>query len=121
MSTQSREGDRFKLGKENSVEGGTSRVDYVLLVDDGESGFYVRQNRISHAQSWQFITAVRHRVIVGSCLIPRIFAEVSTRFPISYNSYFNEICIDRFVFRSETDGMAASYLMTIILFLLTRQ
>ncbi len=97
---------------ENSVEDGSSKVDYVLLVDDRESA-------LCEAKS----PSVMHKVgellpergieltwCRGQSLIPRIFTKVRTPSPISYNTGFKKICIGRFVSRSETNGMVVSYL-----------
>jgi hypothetical protein len=103
---------RFKTDKENSVEGGSSKVDFVLLVNDNKLA-------LCEAKS----PSVMHKVgrllpergieltwFRGQSLIPKFFANVSTSFPITYNTGFKKICIGRFVFRSETYGMAVCYL-----------
>jgi hypothetical protein len=103
---------RCKGDKQNSVEGGNSKVDYVLLVDDDKQA-------LCEAKSPSVMHKVgpllpRHGIELkwsrGQTLIQKIFAKVSTPFPISYNTGFKKICIGRFVFRSETNGMAVSYL-----------
>ena len=82
-------GHGFVTNKENTVEGGTSKVDYVLLVDDNKLA-------LCEAKS----PSVMHKVgeelpergfkldwIRGQTLIPKIFTKVSTRSPISYNTF----------------------------------
>ena len=83
---------RFKTNKENSVEGGTSKVDYVLLVNDDKRA-------LCEAKS----PSVMHRVgellpkrgielmwIRGQSLISKNFANVGTPSPISNNTGFKK-------------------------------
>jgi hypothetical protein len=105
-------GHSFRDVKEHSVGEGGSKVDYVLLVDDD-------MQVLCEAKSPSVMHKVgpllpRHGIELkwsrGQTLIEKILAKVSTPFPISYNTGFKKICIGRFVFRSETNGMAVSYL-----------
>ena len=112
---------RFRTEKENSVadlgatsftKGGSSKVDYVFLVDDDELALCEAKSpsvmhEVGHVLPERGIELKWFR---GQSLIPKIFANVSTPFPISYNTGFQKICVGRFVFRSETYGMAISYL-----------
>jgi hypothetical protein len=98
--------------KENSVEGGSSKVDYVLLVDDDKQALCETKSPSVMHQVGQLLPqrGIELKWFRGQFLIPKIFANVSTPFPISYNTGFKKICIDRFVFRTETNGMAVFYL-----------
>ena len=97
---------------ENSIEGGTSKVDYVLLVGD-------KKLALCEAKSPSVMRKVGEGLpergfkldwVRGQVLIPKILTKVSTRSPISYNTGFKKICTGRFVSRSETHGMAVSHL-----------
>lgn len=100
-----------KTDKENSVKGDSSEVDYVLLVEDDERA-------LCEAKS----PSIMHKV--GKVLPQRgielnwFRGDCDTENPrkgeyaISYQLYLvlKKICLGRFVFRSETYGMAVSYL-----------
>src|SRR5882757_9201571 len=59
---------------------------------------------VGHAQSWQGITAARHRVEVILWSVSDTKNPRKDEYAISYQFYtgFKKICTGRFVFRSET-------------------
>ena len=104
-------GHTFKADKENSVEGGSSKVDYVMLVDDDKQVLCEVKSPSVMRGGGQLLP--QHGIELtwfrGQSTIPKIFAKVSTPFLISYNTGFKKICIGRFVFRPETNpGRPAS-------------
>jgi hypothetical protein len=103
---------RFKSDKENSVEGGSSKVDYVLLVDDDELALCEAKSPSVMHKVGKVLPqrGIELKWFRGQSLIPKILAKVNTPFPISYNTGFKKACIGRFIFRSEAYGMAVSYL-----------
>jgi hypothetical protein len=94
------------------VEGGSSKVDHVLLVDDDQQALCETKSPSVMHKVGQLLPqrGIELKWFRGQSLIPKNFANVSTPFPISYNTGFKKICIGRFVFRSETNGMAVFYL-----------
>jgi hypothetical protein len=86
-------GHRFKARKENSGEEGSSRVDYVLLVDNDRKVLCEAKSPSVMHKVGQLLP--RHGIKLewfrGQSFIARIFAKVSTPFPISYNTGFKKI------------------------------
>ena len=103
---------RFHSDEENYSEGGTSKVDYVLLVGDDKPALCeVKSPSVMHRVGELLPErGIELTWCRGQSLIPKIFTKVSTPSPISYNTGFKKICIGRFVSRSETHGMVVSYL-----------
>ena len=103
---------RFKTDKENSVEGGSSKVDYVLVVDDNRPALCeAKSPSVMHKVGKMLPEhGIELKWSRGQSLIPKILAKVSTPSPISYNTGLKNRCIGCFVSRSETYGMAVSYL-----------
>jgi hypothetical protein len=103
---------RFHADEEDYVEGDTSKVDFVLLVGDDKPAL-CEANSPSVMHKVGVLLPERGNELTwcrGQSLIPKFFANVSTPSPISYNTGFKKICIGCFVSRSETYGMAVSYL-----------
>jgi hypothetical protein len=105
-------GHDFETDKENSNEGSSSKVDYVLLVDDDRRALCEATSPSVMHKVGQLLPecGIELKLFRGQSLIPKIFARVSTPFPINYNTGFTKICIGRFVSRSKMHGMAVSYL-----------
>ena len=102
----------FQDTKEDLVEGASSKVDYVALVD-GESkvlcevkspSVMKKVGELLPAQGFEL------KWVRGQPLVPKILAKVITLFSIGRNINFNKICVVRIVSGSETDGMAISFL-----------
>jgi hypothetical protein len=103
---------RLNIDLESPVEGGGSEVDYVLLVDNDKLSLCeAKSPSVMHAVGQGLPErGIKLKWVRDQSLIPKIFAKVSMPFPISYNTDFKMICIGRLVFRSESHGMAVSYL-----------
>src|SRR5258708_1573879 len=101
----------LNINLEDSVERGSSKVDYVLLVDNDKLSLCeAKSPSIMHAVGQVLPErGIELKWVRDQSLIPKIFARVSMPFPI-YNTVLKLICIGRFVFRSETHGMAVSSL-----------
>ena len=103
-------GHSFDADKENSVEGGSSKVDYVLLVDDDKQVLCELKSPSVMQRVGQLLP--QHGIELmwfrGQSLIPKIFAKVSTPSSTSYNTGFKKIGIGHFAYRPETSGMAVS-------------
>lgn len=102
---------RFRTVKENSVEGGSSKVDYVLLVDDDVPALCEAKSPSVMHKVGKVLPqrGIELKWFRGQSLIPKILAKVSTPFPAVITLVL-KIGIGCFVFRSETYGMAFSYL-----------
>ena len=94
-------GNNFKTDKENMVEGGSSKVDYVLRVDDEDEA-------LCEAKSPSVMKKVGEQLpqhgieltwVRRQSLIPKIFAEVNTPFPISNDTVIQEMYSGRSLFR----------------------
>ena len=104
---------RFDADLESSVEGGASKVDYVLLVEDDKTVLCEAKSPSVMHKVGELLPerGIELKWFRGQSLIPKIFASVSTRSSISYNTGVNKkICVGRFVSRSEAHGMAVPYL-----------
>jgi hypothetical protein len=101
----------LKTARDDPVDGGSSRVDYVALVNN-------ERRALCEAKSPSVMKKVgglpprgiELTWVRGQSLVPKILAKVSTPLSISYNTGFEDICVGRFVSGSETDGMAVYYL-----------
>jgi hypothetical protein len=84
---------RFKTDKENSVEGGSSKVDHVLLVNDDDRALCEVKSPLVTQKAGELLPphGIELKWVRGQSLIPKILANVSTPFPISYNPGFKEI------------------------------
>jgi hypothetical protein len=81
---------RFKTDKEKSVEGGSSKVDYVLLVDDEEPALCEAKSPSAMHKVGKVLPqrGIELKWFRGLSLIPKILAKVSIPFLISYTTGF---------------------------------
>lgn len=114
----------FRTAKEEHVEGGTSKVDYVGMVDD-------ERKVLTEAKSPSVMKAlgdslpahgIKLEWVTRQSLESKILHKVSIRI-LSYNPNFEETCncIGRFVSGSEKDGMAVPYMPQLLDCLSSRQ
>jgi hypothetical protein len=103
---------RFKTAKEQSVEGGSSKVDYVALVNN-------ESNALLEAGSPSVMKKVGAKLpphgieltwVSRQSLVPKILSKVSALFPARYNICSKGICAGRIVPGLETVGMAVPFL-----------
>jgi len=97
---------------EHLVEGGSSKVDYVALVDNASTALCEAKSPSVMKKVGELLPArgIELQWIHSQSLVRKILGKVTTYFFVSYNVSFNEICVVRIVFGSETAGMAVSFL-----------
>ena len=103
---------RFKTAKEQSVEGGRSKVDYAALVND-ESKALLEAKSPSVMKKFSELLpprGIKLKWVYGQSLVPKILSNASVVYPVRYNTCFKVICSGRIVSGLETDGMAVSFL-----------
>ena len=102
----------FNVDEEHSVKGGSSKVDYVALVNN-------RPKVLCEAKSPSVMKdvgkllpphGIELKWVTGQSLVPKILSNVSVLFPVGYNICFKTISADRIVPGIEEDGMAVPYL-----------
>jgi hypothetical protein len=105
-------GYRFNTTLEDSVEEGSFRVDYVVLVNDEPRLLCEVKSPSVMKMAGELLPphGIELKWDYGQSLVPKILAEASALFPVGYNIGFKKICVGRTVYGSETDGMAVSYL-----------
>lgn len=105
-------GYEFATTKEDSVVDGTSKVDYVALVDNEPRALCEAKSPWVMKRAGEYLPphGIELNWVKGQSLVPKILAEVSTPISVGYNVDFKEICVGRIVSWSETYGMAIYYL-----------
>ena len=103
---------RFKTAKEQSVEGGSSKVDFHALVN-GEPKALLEAKSPSVMKKAGELLPPRGIELKWDCrqsLVSKILSQVSALFPVHFNICFKAIYAGRIVPGLETDGMAVSFL-----------
>ena len=105
-------GYRFTTNEENSIRGGSSRVDYVAMVDGNSRALCDAKSPSVMKKVGELLPArgIELEWIRSQFLVRRILGNVSTLFFVSYHVGFNKIYVVRVVSGSETDGMAVPFL-----------
>ena len=102
----------FKTAKEESVEGGSSKVDYDALVNDESKALLEVKSPSVMKKAGELLPprGIELKWVCGQSLVPKILSKVSALFPVRYNICFAAICAGRIVPGLETNGMAVSFL-----------
>ena len=100
---------RFKTAKEESVKGGSSRVDYDALVNDESKALSEAKLSLVMKKAGELLPprGIVLKWVCGQSLIPKILSKVSALFPVRYNICFTA---GRIVPGLETHEMAVSFL-----------
>ena len=100
----------FETFKENSVEGGSSSVDYVLVVDNNEVALCEAKSPsvMHHVGKILPEYGIKLTWLPSKSLLRKILSKVSTPSPSIMTLVFRKVCIGRFVSRPQTHGMAVS-------------
>jgi len=83
---------RFRAIKENAVAGGTSRVDYVVLVDNHEMVLVEAKSPSVMKKVGELLPTRGFELtwVSRRSLVPKILTKVSVLFPFSCNTSFNK-------------------------------
>ena len=114
----------FRTAKEDYVEGGRSKVDYVGLVDDERKVLAEAKSPSVMKMVCDLLPArgIELKWVRHQSLVPKVLEKVSTQV-LSCNTNFEETCncIGRFISGSEKDGMAVPYVPQLLDRLSSRQ
>jgi hypothetical protein len=92
-------GYQFAMTKENSVENGTSKVDYVALMADEARALCEAKLPLVMKKAGDLLPphGIELTWIRGQTLMPKILAKVNMPIPVGYNSGFKETCVGSIV------------------------
>ena len=103
---------RFKTAKEQSVEGGSSKVDYNVLVNDESKALLEAKSPSVMKKVGAELPGrgIELKWVCRQSLVPKILSKVSALFPVRYNICSKATCAGRIVPGLETVGMAVFFL-----------
>jgi hypothetical protein len=103
---------RFKTAKEQSVERGSSQVDYDALVDDESKALLEVKLPSVMKKTGELLPphGIEFKWVCSQSLVPKILSKVSALFRVRYNICFTTIPAGRIVPGLEINGMAVSFL-----------
>ena len=102
----------FNTAKEQSVEGGSSKVDYIAIVNDESEALLEAKSPSVMKKVGELLPprGIELKWVCSQSLVPKILSKVSALFPVRYNICSKAICSGRIAPGLEKVGMVVSLL-----------
>jgi hypothetical protein len=102
----------FETAKERYVAGGSSKVDYIFLINSEPTVLCEAESPLVMMKVSELLPphGIELKWVPGQSMVPKILSKVSVLSPARCNICFKEICEGRIVPGLETHGMVVSYL-----------